>query len=160
MGNYSKLFLFQILIFQILFGCAEPSGGSGGSTDDYYTSTTENDSYNDTSNEDTSNEDTSKKPQAIGQDIKIYFNENAQIKLTKKTKYSGSVKYIISQQPKNGSLSGSPPYLRYTPYSGFVGKDQFLFRVTQRVWSSKERKYIQETYSCDGKRETFYSIIR
>jgi len=24
----------------------------------------------------------------------------------------------------------------------------------------KERKYIQETYSCDGKRETFYSIIR
>ena len=137
MENFWKLFLFPILIIQILFGCAEPSGGSGGSTNSDYSSTSENDSNNDTSNAATSN-----KPQAIGQDIKIYFNEKAQIKLTKKTKYSGSIKYIISQQPKNGSLSGSAPYLKYTPYSGFVGKDQFLFRVTERTWSSKERKYV------------------
>ena len=94
MENYYKLFIFPILIIQILFGCAESSGDSGASTNTEYSSTSENDSNNNTSNEVTSN-----KPQAIGQDIKIYFNEKAQIKLTKKTKYSGSVKYLISQQP-------------------------------------------------------------
>ena len=137
MENYYKLFIFPILIIQILFGCAESSGDSGASTNTEYSSTSENDSNNNTSNEVTSN-----KPQAIGQDIKIYFNEKAQIKLTKKTKYSGSVKYLISKQPKNGSLSGTAPNLRYTPHSGFVGKDQFLFRVTQRTWSSEESKYV------------------
>ena len=82
MENYCKLFLFPILIFQILFGCAEPSGGSGGSTSGDYSSTSNNDSKNDNSNE-----DSSKKPQAISQDISVYLNEKAQIKLTKKTKY-------------------------------------------------------------------------
>ena len=137
MENLWKLFLFPLLIIQILFGCAEPSGGSGVIATDNFTSSSDNYSNNDNSNEVTSN-----KPQAIGQDIKIYLNEKAQIKLTKKTKYSGSVKYIISQQPKNGSLSGSAPYLKYTPYSGFVGKDQFLFRVTEKTWSSEEGEYV------------------
>ena len=131
MENYCKLFLFPILIFQILFGCAEPSNDTGGST------------YNNdlTSNNDSS-EDSSKKPQAISQDIKIYLNEKAKIRLTVKTIYSQSKKYIITQNPKNGSLSGTAPNLSYTPHSGFVGKDQFLFRVTQRTWLSKENKYV------------------
>ena len=68
MENYCKLFLFPILIFQILFGCAEPSGGSGGSSSGNYSSTSENDSKNNNSTE-----DSSKKPQAISQDIKIYL---------------------------------------------------------------------------------------
>ena len=131
MENYCKLFLFPILIFQILFGCAEPSGGSGGSA-----------SNNDSTSNNDSSEDSSKKLQAISQDIKIYLDEKAQIRLTVKTIYSQSKKYIITQNPKNGSLSGTAPNFRYKPHSGFVGKDQFLFRVTQRTWSSKERKYV------------------
>ena len=123
MENYCKLFLFPILIFQILFGCAEPSGGSGGSTSGNYSSTSNNDPKNDDSTE-----DSSKKPQAISQDISVYLNEKTKITLTVKTIYSQSKKYIITQNPKNGSLSGTAPNLRYTPHSGFVGKDQFLFR--------------------------------
>ncbi|MCS5648197.1 MAG: hypothetical protein NZ820_02445, partial [Dehalococcoidia bacterium] len=135
MEHYCKLFLFPILIFQILFGCAEPSGGSGGSTSGNYSSTSNNDSSsNNNSKNDNSSEDSSKKLQAINQDIKIYFNEKAQIRLTVKTIYYQSNKYIITQNPKNGYLSGTAPYLKYTPHSGFVGKDQFLFRVTQRTW--------------------------
>ena len=143
MENYFRLFLFPILIFQILFGCAEPSGGSGSSTSGNYSSTSNNDSSsNNNSKNDNSSEDSSKKLQAISQDIKIYLNEKAKIRLTVKTIYYQSKKYIITQNPKNGYLSGTTPNLRYTPYSGFVGKDQFLFRVTQRTWSSKERKYV------------------
>ena len=48
---------------------------------------TNNDSDND-SKTDSSTEDSSKYPQAISQDISVYLNEKAQIKLTKKTKYS------------------------------------------------------------------------
>ena len=145
MENYCKLFLFPILNFQILFGCAEPSDGTGGSISGNYSSTSNNDSSsNNNSKNDNSSEDSSKKLQAISQDIKIYLNEKAQIRLTVKTIYYQSNKYIITQNPKNGYLSGTAPNLKYTPHSGFVGKDQFLFMVTQRTWPSEESKYVTQ----------------
>ena len=127
MNNHYKLFLFPIVIVHILFGCAPPSMVS---SSDNKTSTVENNTQNDNSNQ-----NSSKKPEAISQDIVTYQYNTAKITLSSKSFDSGRVKYIITQLPKNGILRGSAQYYTYTSYSGFIGKDHFLFRVIQ---NSKE----------------------
>ena len=127
MNNHYKLFLFPIVIVHILFGCAPPSMVS---SSDKKTSTGDNNTQNDNFNQ-----NSSKKPEAISQDIVTYHNNTAKITLSSKSFDSGRVKYIITQLPKNGILRGSAQHYTYTSYSGFIGKDHFLFRVIQ---NSKE----------------------
>ena len=127
MNNHYKLFLFPIVIVHILFGCAPPSMVS---SSDKKTSTGDNNTQNDNSIQ-----NSSKKPEAISQDIVTYYNNTAKITLSSKSFDSGRVKYIITQLPKNGILRGSAQHYTYTSYSGFIGKDHFLFRVIQ---NSKE----------------------
>ncbi len=135
MNNHYKLFLFLIVIVHILFGCAHPSMVS---SSDNKTSTVENNTQNDNSNQ-----NSSKKPEAISQDIVTYQYNTAKITLSSKSFDSVRVKYIITQLPKNGILRGSAQHYIYTPYSGFIGKDSFLFRISQNTyekgkWVKKE----------------------
>jgi hypothetical protein len=44
--------------------------------------------------------------------------------------------FTIVTAPSNGSLSGTPPNLTYTPNSGFVGTDTFTFKVGDAVSES------------------------
>ena len=128
MNNHYTLFLFPIVIVHILFGCAPPSMVS---SSDKKTSTGDNNTQNDNSIQ-----NSSKKPQAISQDIVTYYNNTAKITLSSKSNGSGRVKYIITQRPKNGILRGSAQHYTYTSYSGFIGKDHFLFRVIQNSYST------------------------
>jgi hypothetical protein len=40
-----------------------------------------------------------------------------------------ALSFAIASSPSNGSLSGDPPFLVYTPSAGFHGEDSFTFRV-------------------------------
>ncbi len=42
---------------------------------------------------------------------------------------SGSLTYSIAVNPANGTLSGTPPNVTYTPAAGFNGSDSFRFRA-------------------------------
>lgn len=41
-----------------------------------------------------------------------------------------NLQFTIVDQPTNGTLSGSVPNLVYTPENGFIGKDEFTYRVS------------------------------
>jgi hypothetical protein len=47
-----------------------------------------------------------------------------------------SLTYAIVQQPSNGSLSGSPPNVTYTPNANFNGSDSFTFRASDGTVNS------------------------
>ena len=42
----------------------------------------------------------------------------------------GALTYTVVRGPAQGTLSGTPPRLTYTPKSGFAGEDSFTFTVT------------------------------
>ncbi len=42
----------------------------------------------------------------------------------------GAVNYVVTQQPANGILLGTPPDLTYQPRANFNGTDSFRFKVT------------------------------
>lgn len=42
----------------------------------------------------------------------------------------GSLSFIVTVDPVNGVLTGTPPNLTYTPTSGYTGSDSFQFTVT------------------------------
>jgi autotransporter-associated beta strand protein len=48
----------------------------------------------------------------------------------------GSLTYTVLTQPPNGTLSGTPPNLTYTPNTNFVGTDSFTFRVNNGFTNS------------------------
>jgi hypothetical protein len=44
--------------------------------------------------------------------------------------------FTIASQPANGTLSGTPPAVRYTPAANFNGTDSFTFTVTDGLFTS------------------------
>ena len=44
--------------------------------------------------------------------------------------------YVVSDEPLNGSLTGTPPTLTYTPAATFAGLDEFEFTVSDGVNTS------------------------
>jgi hypothetical protein len=45
--------------------------------------------------------------------------------------------FALSQLPQNGTLSGTPPNVTYTPTQGYEGVDSFTFTVNDGVWTSQ-----------------------
>ncbi|HKX61619.1 MAG TPA: lamin tail domain-containing protein, partial [Verrucomicrobiae bacterium] len=48
----------------------------------------------------------------------------------------GTLAFLIVSPPANGSLSGTPPNVTYTPSPGFAGNDAFTFKVNDGAFDS------------------------
>jgi hypothetical protein len=44
--------------------------------------------------------------------------------------------YTVTSSPTNGTLTGTPPNLTYTPATGFEGMDSFQFTASDGVWTA------------------------
>jgi hypothetical protein len=44
--------------------------------------------------------------------------------------------YTVTSSPTNGTLTGTPPNLTYTPANGFEGMDSFQFTASDGVWTA------------------------
>jgi hypothetical protein len=47
------------------------------------------------------------------------------------------VAFAIVEQPLNGQLTGTPPYLTYEPARGFVGRDRLTYKVISGAGESQ-----------------------
>ena len=124
---FIKIILLLIISFQI-FGCAESSDDEYGSN---YSSSSSTCYYScDDDSDDWDTNIAKKKPEAISDSIDLYYNHTTSIQLRSNSNQNyGYKKYFISKSPRNGRISGTPPNIKYTPNSGFVGDDEILFRV-------------------------------
>ncbi len=80
-------------------------------------------------------------PLAEDQELTIKKNETLNITLTGKDTtpdINGNLIFELKSQPSNGTLSGTPPNLVYTPNTDYVGTDQFTFIVTKNNEKSPE----------------------
>ena len=68
-------------------------------------------------------------PAAIDQIINIDEDNIAQITLTGTDIDGNSLSYKIDANPSNGTLSGTPPSVEYTPKPNYNGTDSFKFKV-------------------------------
>ena len=69
------------------------------------------------------------RPAAQGQSLRTNANQSIDITLSG-TDSDGSITgFSITEQPANGTLSGTPPNLVYIPENDFGGNDQFQFTV-------------------------------
>jgi hypothetical protein len=69
-------------------------------------------------------------PIAVDQSIKVKKNDAVAITLSGTDIDNASLGYTVTINPANGSLSGTEPYLTYTPDTDFSGSDSFTFVVT------------------------------
>lgn len=67
-------------------------------------------------------------------------NENAPINftLTGSAPNNAAITFVVTNQPRNGVLTGRVPNLIYTPNPGFTGTDSFTFLTTNRIENSPE----------------------
>jgi hypothetical protein len=76
-------------------------------------------------------------PTALAQSVLVIKNQSGEIVLTGSDLESDPLTFQIVSQPANGSLSGTAPYVTYTPDTNFTGADSFTFRVTDGgAWST------------------------
>ena len=59
------------------------------------------------------------------------------ITLTGVTPSNAPLTYAIVEEPANGTLSGTPPSVTYTPADGYQGTDRFTFTVSSETTSGK-----------------------
>ncbi|NOT60682.1 MAG: tandem-95 repeat protein, partial [Acidobacteria bacterium] len=77
-------------------------------------------------------------PVANNQNIAISEDAAANITLAATDVDGDALTYSITQQPVNGSLSGTPPNVTYTPNLNFFGTDEFRFRANDGKGNSNE----------------------
>ena len=71
-----------------------------------------------------------KPPVANVQTVFVGFDTSRLIVLTGSDPQNDPLTFSIASNPTNGSLSGTPPSLTYTPSSGFSGNDSLQFTVS------------------------------
>lgn len=69
------------------------------------------------------------RPVANGRVSFVLPDSNNSITLTGNDSDGDLLTYIVVTQPTNGTLSGTAPFLIYSPTTGFVGNDSFTFKV-------------------------------
>ena len=72
---------------------------------------------------------TNSKPVANGQTVSTEEDAPVGITLSGSDADGDALTYTVTGQPGSGTLSGTAPDLTYTPDSGFVGTDDFSFKV-------------------------------
>lgn len=70
------------------------------------------------------------KPVALQQTLLTPTNQDLNIALSGTDSDGNITDFSITEQPANGTLTGTPPNLSYIPDNDFSGKDQFQFTVT------------------------------
>lgn len=78
------------------------------------------------------------KPIANESNITATEDRAKEIILTGSDPQGDSLTYIVTQQPTNGSLSGSAAHLIYTPNVNYNGSDSFKFKVSDGTFESNE----------------------
>ncbi len=58
--------------------------------------------------------------------------------------------YVVIGVPSNGSLSGTPPVVTYTPDSGFSGSDTFVFTASDGVDTSEQTNIVINVNQLNG----------
>jgi hypothetical protein len=77
----------------------------------------------------TSKGEKNKAPHAVHDNVTTVKDTPIAIVLQGKDSDGDALTYEIVRQPVNGTLSGDGANVTYTPNAGFVGKDEFTFRV-------------------------------
>ena len=75
-------------------------------------------------------------PVASPQILVTQPNTAKAITLTGSSCRTNKVTYKVATQPAHGTLTGTPPYLTYTPAPSYQGTDRFTFTVTDSLTTS------------------------
>ena len=75
-------------------------------------------------------------PVAAAQALTVQEDTPINITLAGNDKESSALTFTVVDSPTNGSLSGIPPNLIYTPGANFVGADNFTFRASDGALGS------------------------
>lgn len=81
-------------------------------------------------------------PLALNQTVFVTLNTPLAITLTGSDAESEPLTFTITDDPQDGSLSGTPPNLLYTPDTGFTGTDTLRFRTNDGKANSNEEGVI------------------
>ncbi len=121
LGNPSRLSLFYV----------GENAAVNGTTVDYYPDTvTDEGSAGRFFVYDATNQDAPVAPVANSQILTASQDTSVAVNLSATDANGDSLSYQVTRQPVNGTLSGSPPALQYTPNPGFTGADSFEFRAS------------------------------
>ncbi len=75
-------------------------------------------------------------PVAHDQTVSLFEDGQANILLTASDVNNDPLTFVIVGQPTNGSLTGAPPNVRYTPNPNYAGQDSFTFRANDGTFDS------------------------
>ncbi|HEX8037628.1 MAG TPA: Ig-like domain-containing protein, partial [Chryseosolibacter sp.] len=75
-------------------------------------------------------------PVALDQTVNATEETAKQITLTGTDPENDPLSYTIVTPPANGTLSGSPPNVTYTPVADYAGPDSFTFEVNDGIFTS------------------------
>jgi hypothetical protein len=75
-------------------------------------------------------------PVATSQTVTLEENGTANLTLTGSDPQDWTLTYTVLTQPTNGTLSGTPPNLTYSPAANFFGSDSFTFQTTDGLNNS------------------------
>jgi len=75
-------------------------------------------------------------PVALAQNLSVATNQTLAVVLSGTDVNDDTLRYEIVDQPSNGTLSGTPPSVSYTPAAGHRGADQFAFTVSDAASTS------------------------
>lgn len=75
-------------------------------------------------------------PIATSRSLKTTVNTPLSVVLRGYDPDGDPIQFSIRTQPKNGTITGTPPNLRYTPKLDYVGLDSFTFTVSDAVFTS------------------------
>ncbi|HYG33598.1 MAG TPA: CotH kinase family protein, partial [Clostridia bacterium] len=75
-------------------------------------------------------------PIAIGQEVNVLANTPLAMTLKGTDPQGSNLTYTIVSTPAHGLLTGTPPNVTYKPESGYIGNDQFSFRVNDGEFDS------------------------
>ncbi len=76
-------------------------------------------------------------PIAYAKSVKTNEDVPLSITLTGRDPDGNAIFYLIKSQPQNGTLSGTPPNVIYTPNPNFYGTDSFRYAVSDGLAESK-----------------------
>ena len=75
-------------------------------------------------------------PRADDTAVRVKQNSPKNISLTASDADGDMLLFAITNQPEHGTLSGVPPYVKYTPDAGYLGSDKFAFKAYDDVSQS------------------------
>ncbi|HEX5218965.1 MAG TPA: lamin tail domain-containing protein [Verrucomicrobiae bacterium] len=76
------------------------------------------------------------RPTANNQSVSTTLNQSKAITLTGSDPQGSNLTYTVLSEPTHGTRSGTPPNLTYTPATGYIGNDQFTFKVDDGEFDS------------------------